>query len=212
MSSPSKRIRPALGVSAPRHHTEDGGLARAVRPDHPGDAARLDCEGAAVHRGQAAEAAGQAFERENRGRRAAGFGLRGGGHDEANGSLPASMGPPRKIFGNDNARVPPWDYNGRDEPVRRAARGIALNDESNLHAVRESGAHGGATPDSAPGGTARAELLLPSRDLHADLAFFANGSASVSIQSFPPTTPRRRCCRATVCASGSNATPPRPPG
>ena len=55
----------------------------------------------------------------------------------------------------------------------RAARGgVALNDESSLHAVRDSGAHGGATPDSAPGGTARAELLLPSRDLHADLAFF----------------------------------------
>ena len=47
-----------------------------------------------------------------------------------------------------------------------------MNDESSLHAARESGAHGGATPDSAPGGTARAELLLPSRDLHADLAFF----------------------------------------
>ena len=47
-----------------------------------------------------------------------------------------------------------------------------MNDESSLHAVRESGAHGGATPDSAPRGTARAELLLPSRDLHADLAFF----------------------------------------
>ena len=82
------------------------------------------------------------------------------------------MGAPRKIFGNDEAWLPPWDYNGRDEPVRRAARGVALNDESSLHAVRDSGAHGGATPDSAPGGTARAELLLPSRDLHADLAFF----------------------------------------
>ena len=47
-----------------------------------------------------------------------------------------------------------------------------MNDESHLPAVRESGARGGATPDCAPGGTARAELLLPSRDLHADLAFF----------------------------------------
>ena len=47
-----------------------------------------------------------------------------------------------------------------------------MNDESSLHAARDSGAHGGATPDSAPRGTARAELLLPSRDLHADLAFF----------------------------------------
>ena len=50
--------------------------------------------------------------------------------------------------------------------------GDTLNDESSPDAVRESGAHGGARPDPAPGGTARAELLLPSRDLHADLAFF----------------------------------------
>ena len=56
--------------------------------------------------------------------------------------------------------------------MRRTARGVALNDESSLHAVRESGTHDGTTPDSAPGGTARAEMLLPSRDLHADLAFF----------------------------------------
>lgn len=47
-----------------------------------------------------------------------------------------------------------------------------MNDESNVRAAREPGAHGGATPDCALGGTARAELLLPSRDLHADLAFF----------------------------------------
>ena len=47
-----------------------------------------------------------------------------------------------------------------------------MNDESSPDAVREAGARGGATPDCAPGGTARAELLLPSRDLHADLAFF----------------------------------------
>ena len=47
-----------------------------------------------------------------------------------------------------------------------------MNDESSPHAVREAGARGGATAESAPGGTARAELLLPSRDLHADLAFF----------------------------------------
>ena len=47
-----------------------------------------------------------------------------------------------------------------------------MNDESSPDAVRESGAQGEATPDCAPGGTARAELLLPSRDLHADLAFF----------------------------------------
>ena len=52
------------------------------------------------------------------------------------------------------------------------AKGVALNDESSLHAIRDSGAHDGATPESAPGGRARAELLLPSRDLHADLAFF----------------------------------------
>ena len=38
-----------------------------------------------------------------------------------------------------------------------------MNDESSLHAVRETG---------TPGGVTRAELLLPSRDLHADLAFF----------------------------------------
>ena len=47
-----------------------------------------------------------------------------------------------------------------------------MNDESSPHAGRESGAQGGATPDFAPGGAARAELLLPSYDLHADLAFF----------------------------------------
>ena len=47
-----------------------------------------------------------------------------------------------------------------------------MNDKSSPDAVRESEAHGGATSDCAPGGTARAELLLPSRDLHADLAFF----------------------------------------
>ena len=47
-----------------------------------------------------------------------------------------------------------------------------MNDESSLHAVREAGARGGAMTESAPGGTVRAELLLPSRDLHADLAFF----------------------------------------
>ena len=47
-----------------------------------------------------------------------------------------------------------------------------MNDESSPRAVRESGAHDGAAAESAPGGTARAELLLPSRDLHADLAFF----------------------------------------
>ena len=51
-------------------------------------------------------------------------------------------------------------------------RGSGLNDKSSLHGVRESGAHSGATQASAPGATARAELLLPSRDLHADLAFF----------------------------------------
>lgn len=32
--------------------------------------------------------------------------------------------------------------------------------------------HGGTTPGSDPGEAARAEVLLPSRDLHADLAFF----------------------------------------
>ena len=47
-----------------------------------------------------------------------------------------------------------------------------MNDESSPHPVRDSGAHGGAAAESAPGSTARAELLLPSRDLHADLAFF----------------------------------------
>ena len=47
-----------------------------------------------------------------------------------------------------------------------------MNDESSPDAVRESGVQGGATPDCASGGAARAELLLPSRDLHADLAFF----------------------------------------
>ena len=47
-----------------------------------------------------------------------------------------------------------------------------MNDESSLHAGRESGAHGGATPDSAPAGAARAEVVLPSRALHEDLAFF----------------------------------------
>ena len=47
-----------------------------------------------------------------------------------------------------------------------------MNDESSPDGVRESEAQGGATPDCAPGGSARAELLLPSRDLHADLAFF----------------------------------------
>ncbi|MDE0049826.1 MAG: hypothetical protein OXO52_08600 [Rhodospirillales bacterium] len=42
-----------------------------------------------------------------------------------------------------------------------------MNDESSPEfAAPEAG------PKSAPGGTARAELLLPSRDLHADLAFF----------------------------------------
>ena len=66
----------------------------------------------------------------------------------------------------------PSGYNGLDQPVRRAARGVALNDESSPDAVRESRERGEATPDSAPGDTARAELLLPSRDLHADLSFF----------------------------------------
>ena len=47
-----------------------------------------------------------------------------------------------------------------------------MNDEPSPHAVRDSGAHGGAMPDSTPRGRARAELLLPSLDLHADLAFF----------------------------------------
>ena len=47
-----------------------------------------------------------------------------------------------------------------------------MNDESSLSAVPESEAHSGAAPEAAPGGAARAELLLPSRDLHADLAFF----------------------------------------
>ena len=73
---------------------------------------------------------------------------------------------------NDNAWAPPWGYNDRDEPVRRAVRRIALNDEASRDADRESGADGRATQESAPGGSARAELLLPSRDLHADLAFF----------------------------------------
>ena len=50
--------------------------------------------------------------------------------------------------------------------------GAALNEEASLHSVRESGARGGAEPVSAVGGSARAELLLPSCDLHADLAFF----------------------------------------
>ena len=47
-----------------------------------------------------------------------------------------------------------------------------MNDECSVRAARDFGAHGGATPKSAPGGTTRAELLLPSCDLHADLAFF----------------------------------------
>ena len=47
-----------------------------------------------------------------------------------------------------------------------------MNDESSPRPVRDSGAHGGAAAEPAPGSTARAELLLPSRDLHADLAFF----------------------------------------
>ena len=47
-----------------------------------------------------------------------------------------------------------------------------MNDESSRHASRDSETQGGATPDSTPGGSTRAELLLPSRDLHADLAFF----------------------------------------
>ena len=47
-----------------------------------------------------------------------------------------------------------------------------MNDESSLRAAGEAGARGGAATDSAPGETARAELLLPSSDLHADLAFF----------------------------------------
>ncbi|MDE0203999.1 MAG: hypothetical protein OXK73_16380 [Rhodospirillaceae bacterium] len=47
-----------------------------------------------------------------------------------------------------------------------------MNDESNPRAVRKSGAHGGAATNSAPSGTTQAELVLPSRDLHADLAFY----------------------------------------
>ena len=47
-----------------------------------------------------------------------------------------------------------------------------MNDESNPREVGEPGTHGEAAADSALGATARAEMLLPSRDLHADLAFF----------------------------------------
>ena len=47
-----------------------------------------------------------------------------------------------------------------------------MSDESSLHPVRNARAHDGAAAESAPGSTARAELLLPSRDLHADLVFF----------------------------------------
>ena len=52
------------------------------------------------------------------------------------------------------------------------AKGELLNDESSRHASRDSETQGGATPDSTPGGSTRAELLLPSRDLSAELAFF----------------------------------------
>ena len=47
-----------------------------------------------------------------------------------------------------------------------------MNDESSPRAVRDSGACGEAAAEAAPDSAARAELLLPSRDLHADLAFF----------------------------------------
>ena len=62
------------------------------------------------------------------------------------------------MSGNGSAWPPPWGYNDRDEPGLWTARGIALSDESK--------------PKSASGQPAQAELLLPSRDLHADLAFF----------------------------------------
>ena len=47
-----------------------------------------------------------------------------------------------------------------------------MNDESSPHAGPDAGAPGEAFPGSAPGGATQAELLLPSRDLPADLAFF----------------------------------------
>ena len=53
-----------------------------------------------------------------------------------------------------------------------AKGGAALNDESSPHAGPDAGACGETSPNSKRGGMTRAELLLPSRDLHADLAFF----------------------------------------
>ena len=47
-----------------------------------------------------------------------------------------------------------------------------MNDESSPNAGPDAGAPEVAFPGSAPGGATQAELLLPSRDLPADLAFF----------------------------------------
>ena len=52
------------------------------------------------------------------------------------------------------------------------AKEVALNDESRRHASRDPGTQGEGTPDATPGGAAQAEVLLPSRDLPAELAFF----------------------------------------
>ena len=47
-----------------------------------------------------------------------------------------------------------------------------MSDQSSPPAGREAGARGKVSPDAVAGDATRAELLLPSRDLAADLAFF----------------------------------------
>ena len=92
------------------------------------------------------------------------------------------------------------------------ARETALNDESGPRASPESATHDGKASFAAPVGAAQAEVLLPSRDLHAELAFF-RGRLGFRLESiFPADDPaqavlsghglRVRLERGAACAPG----------
>ena len=93
------------------------------------------------------------------------------------------------------------------------AEGVALNDESGLRATGpESGTHDGKASIAAPVGAAQAEVLLPSRDLHAELAFFRERLGFRLESIFPADDPaqavlsghglRVRLERGAACAPG----------
>ncbi len=101
---------------------------------------------------------------------------------------------------------------GTGADTGHGAREGALNDESGLHAGPESGTHDGKASSAAPVGAALAEVLLPSRDLHAELAFFRERLGFRLESIFPADDPaqallsghglRLRLERGAACAPG----------